>query len=161
MIKFCRDRWDQNKGLLEQHLRTDTTLNSCEYKDLVELVVKYILNGGEKPQTFVNHLWDYENIVTIDHGEYQGTILFLIPMCAYQPAEYEYLMTFVGYGSCSGCDTLQAIQDYRDELLSDKQVKEFMTLCKDLVCNMIKPYNSGWRHLSDFEKDFETVEVEE
>ena len=70
-----------------------------------------------------------------------------------QPSESEYLMTYVGYGSCSGCDTLQAIQDWSidDRLLEPEQVEDFMKLCKDLVTNMILPYNIGWRASSEFE----------
>lgn len=65
--------------------------------------------------------------------------------------EYEYLMTYVGYGSCSGCDTLQAIQECGENIPTPEQLKDFMSLCKDLVTNMIKPYNTGWRATSDFE----------
>jgi hypothetical protein len=80
-------------------------------------------------------------------------LLFLIPTKVYQPAEYEYLMTFVSYGSCSGCDTLLSIQTF-DEELTENMLKDYMSLCKDLVCNIIKPYNCGWRN----ESVFETVE---
>lgn len=66
-------------------------------------------------------------------------------------------MTYVGYGSCSGCDTLQAIQDYGKDPISEDQLNDFMALCKDIVTNMIKPYNSGWRN----EEEFTEVEVNE
>lgn len=107
------------------------------------MVTKFIL-GKE---------WDAENITVVDNGDYQGTQLFLIPRDTYQPSESEYLMTYVGYGSCSGCDTLQAIQDWSidDRLLEPEQVEDFMKLCKDLVTNMILPYNIGWRASSEFE----------
>lgn len=114
-------------------------------------VVSIILNGGE------NEKWDAGNVTEIDNGYYQGTLLFLIPRDTYQPAEYDYLMTYVGYGSCSGCDTLQAIQDCGEGKLNESQVKDFMTLCRDLVCAMIKPYNCGWRN----NEEFETVEESE
>ena len=100
MIKYCLNRWNENHQKLRQQLETDTSLNGCDYKYLVELVTKFIL-GKE---------WDAENITVVDNGDYQGTQLFLIPEDTYQPSESEYLMTYVGYGSCSGCDTLQAIQ---------------------------------------------------
>lgn len=148
MIKYCLDCWNKNQQSLRQQLETDTSLNDCDYKYLVELVTKYIL-GSE---------WDAENITVVDNGDYQGTQLFLIPKDTYQPSEYEYLMTYVGYGSCSGCDALQAIQDYRyNTPLTSNQVEEFMTLCKDLVTNMILPYNTGWRA----SPDFEPVEINE
>lgn len=112
MIKYCLDRWNKNQQTLRDQLEKDTSLNFCDYKYLVELVTRYILGHG----------WDAENITVVDDGDYQGTQLFLIPEDTYQPSEYQYLMTYVGYGSCSGCDTL-----------------------------MIKPYNIGWRETSEFE----------
>ena len=141
MIKYCLDKWNENKDTLKEVLANDTKLNDCEYIYLVELVVEYILGDN----------WDKDNITVIDNGDYQGTLLFLIPEDTYHPAEYEYLMTFVEYGSCSGCDTLQRIQSWNDGKLSEEQLKDFMLLCKDLVCNMIKPFNCGWRNEEEFE----------
>jgi hypothetical protein len=144
MLKYCLKKWDNHKDELEKVLRADGTLNYCEYSYLVKLVVKYILNGDGKE-------WDAERITVVDNGDYQGTQLFLIPEDTYQPSEYEYLMTYVGYGSCSGCDTLLSIQDWKEKTLTERQVKDFMALCKDLVTNMIKPYNTGWRNKEEFE----------
>jgi hypothetical protein len=95
---------------------------------------------------------DLGKIHKIDDGDYQGTFLFLIPFDSYQPNEFEYLMTYVGYGSCSGCDALQAIQDYGAEKPTNRQVEDFMRLCKDIITNTIKPYNGGWRQNEDFEQ---------
>lgn len=149
MIKYCLDKWNHNKNLLRKALQEDATLNDCDYTYLVKLVVKYILNEGEKIPYCYDY-WDEENITTIDNGNYQGTLLWLIPKETYQPCESEYLMTYCSYGSCSGCDTLLAIQNWREGLLTEEQIKDFMTLCKDLVCNMIKPYNCGWRNEDEF-----------
>lgn len=102
-VKYCLDCWNKNQQSLREQLEKDASLNSCEYEYLVKLVTRYIL-GKE---------WDAENIIVVDNGDYQGTLLFLIPRDTYQPSEDEYLMTYVGYGSCSGCDTLQAIQELR------------------------------------------------
>lgn len=156
MIKFCLQKWEENKQLLEEELRTRTDLNDCCYLDLVKLVVKYIFNGGRDVEGFCDD-YDPNHITEIDNGDYQGTLLFLIPTMTYQPCESEYLMTYVGYGSCSGCDTLQAIQDWSEKVLTDKQVKDFMNLCKDIVQNTIKPYNTGWRK-TDLYEPVEEVE---
>ena len=149
MINFCKYQWDKNKGLLEEALKTTKGLNSCSYMDIVKLVVTHIFNSGvESPSGHYDQdYWDGESITEVDNGDYQGTLLFLIPKVTYQPSEDEYLMTYVGYGSCSGCDTLQAIQsfNYGDDFLTDDQIKDFMSLCKDIVTNTIKPYNYGWR----------------
>lgn len=154
MLKYCLRKWDDNKDVLKNLLENGTKWNDCKYIDLVKLVVNCVLNEGAESD--VNSIvWDSKNITVIDDGKYQGTLLFLIPMDIYQPNEREYLMTYVGYGSCSGCDTLQALQDYREDKLTDSQVKGFMALCKDILTNMIKPYNYGWR----FNEEFVPVEV--
>lgn len=157
MLKYCLDKWNANKAVLVYKLRTDTTLNTCEYVDLVKLVVDLVLNTGEPSHSS----WDSGNITVVDNGDYQGTLLFLIPMKCYQPSEYEYLMTYAGYGSCSGCDTLQAIQEWDDNaLLTETQVKDYMALCKDLLTNMVKPYNCGWRKDDMFAEVSWEAEVE-
>lgn len=148
MIKYCLKKWDANKHILEKALQEGLKWNSCEYIDLVKLVVKCILNEGEVDF----EKWDINDITVVDNGDYQGTLLFLIPKETYQPSEYEYLMTYVNYGSCSGCDTLLNIQGYSNEALTESQVKDFMVLCKDILTNIIKPYNCGWRQEEDFEQ---------
>lgn len=148
MIKYCLEKWNRNKKELEKALKNDANLNSCNYEYLLKLVVENILNDGAN-----NGAWDSTKITIIDDGDYQGTFIFLIPKKTYQPSEYEYLMTYVGYGSCGGCDTLLSIQEWDDKKITEQQLKEFMLLCKDMVCNMIKPFNSGWRN----EEEFETV----
>ena len=137
MIKFCKDQWDANRERLEEALRDDMQLNKCDYKQLLSLVVTHILNPG-----LVNFEqgWSAKNITVIDDGDYQGTLMFLIPQDCYQPEESEYLLTFVNYGSCSGCDTLMGIQGWDDSKpTTERQLKDYMALCKDLVMNMVKP----------------------
>lgn len=151
MLKYCLRKWNENKKKLEEELLKDPDLNSCEYKHIVKKVVDIILNTNE------NNPWSSASITEIDNGDYQGTLLYLIPRDTYQPSEYQYLMTYVDYGSCSGCDTLQGIQNCSDETISEDQLKDFMSLCKDIVTNMIKPYNSGWRN----EDEFTEVEANE
>lgn len=159
MIKYCIEKWDKNKDLLRSALNNNKLLNHVlnkndddpleylEYKDLVKLTVMFILNDENE--------WNENKIKEIDDGGYQGTLLYLIPEDTYQPDSSEYLMTFVEYGSCSGCDTLQAIQCFLGTKDRDKSVDDLMNLCKDLICNMIKPYNTGWRH----DEKFDTIEI--
>lgn len=150
MIKYCLDKWNKNHKRLEEVMSTDRHLNVCDYSYLVKLVVDNILNDEENGYA---DTWDSNHITLIDNGDYQGTQLFLIPAKVYQPGEYAYLMTYVNYGSCSGCDTLLSIQRWGDETPTPEQLSDFMMLCKDLITNMIKPYNCGWRN----EPEFETV----
>lgn len=154
MIKFCKDQWDANRERLEEALKGDTQLNKCDYEYLLSLVVTHILNPG---LTNFERGWSAENITVIDNGDYQGTLMFLIPKDCYQPSESEYLLTFVNYGSCSVCDTLMGIQDWDDVPPTEQQLKDYMALCKDLVANMVKPYNNGWRE----DERYNTVKMEE
>ena len=150
MLKILVRKWDENKDKLQQELSTRESLKLYEYKDLVKLTFEVIYN--------IDEVWDHnqldlDRITEIDNGDYQGTLLYLIPFDSYQPSESEYLMTYVGYGSCSGCDTLKSIRGEfpDDDKLTESQVKAFMNLCKDILTNTIKPYNCGWRNDEDFE----------
>ena len=143
MLKYCYEKWNQNKDKLEEALRK-TDISRVEYRDLLVLTVENILNDSV-PR------WNAKGITEIDDGDYQGTLLYLIPEATYQPSEYNYLMTYIGYGSCSGCDLLQSIQPYSAEETTDEDIAEFMALCKDFITNMIKPYNHGWRNKEEFE----------
>jgi hypothetical protein len=154
MIKFCKDQWNANRERLEEALRGDTQLNTCDYRYLLSLVVEHILNPG-LPSS--ESRWSARKITTIDDGDYQGTLMFLIPKDCYQPSESEYLLTFIDYGSCSGCDTLMGIQGLDNVPPTEQQLKDYMVLCKALVENMVKPYNDGWRK----DERYNTVELEE
>ncbi len=142
MTRIMKERWNANKKKLREVLANRVDLNRCEYKLLVELTFENIFNAG--CADYDDRL-DLEEITEIDNGNYQGTLLFVIPFDTYQPSEYEYIMTYVGYGSCSGCDALQSAQGWDDGKLTEEQLTDFMSICKDIVCNAIKPYNTGWR----------------
>lgn len=149
MIKIMYELWDKNKEKLRNVLRCDENLNSCDYDYLVKLTFDAIFNDGDN---YSKGQLDTNSITTIDDGDYQGTYLYLIPFVTYQPSEHEYLMTYVDYGSCSGCDTLQHIQSLNyDAKPTEKQLKEYMLLCLDLVRNTIKPYNNGWCYDSNYD----------
>jgi hypothetical protein len=79
---------------------------------------------------------DPERIHQIDDGDYQGTLLFVIAASGYQPSDYWYVK--VGYGSCSGCDTLQAISKYSSKPPTDEQVRDYMTLALHVVQGLRK-----------------------
>ena len=143
MMKKC---WDANKDKLRNLLAERTDLNGCEYNDLVKLTFETIYNAHTDLAGYPT--LNVDNITIIDDGDYQGTLLFLIPFNTYQPSEYEYVMSFINYGSCSGCDALQGVQswgNYGKEKPTEEQLDGFMNICKDLICNAIKPYNCAWR----------------
>jgi hypothetical protein len=82
---------------------------------------------------------DPKRITKIDHGEYQGTLLFVVAENAYKP--HAYWAAKVGYGSCSGCDTLQRIQADCEEYgkpPTEKQLDAYMTLALHVVQNLVE-----------------------
>src|SRR5690606_41690756 len=79
---------------------------------------------------------DPERIHEIDDGDYQGTLVYVIAATGYQPDDYWYVR--VGYGSCSGCDTLEAIKEYSDEPPTDDQVAQYMPLALHIVQGLRK-----------------------
>ncbi len=80
---------------------------------------------------------DSTRITAIDHGDSQGTILYVIAAKGYQPSTF--WTVAVGYGSCSVCDTFQAIRDNdsRDYDSRDKptaqQVDSYMSLALHII----------------------------
>lgn len=139
MNKYCVDRWDKNKDRLQKRIENSLDHNRWGYVDLVKLVIEEILNPGAE---FEYDTWNSEEITVIDNGDYQGSQLFLFHKDLYQPSPADYLITFEYYGSCSGCDTLMSIQDwsYEPELPTEKQVKDYMSLCLNLIQQMRFPY---------------------
>lgn len=95
------------------------------YADIVKEVIR-LLSTGE------TYGWpDPESIHEIDDGHYQGTLLYVIAELGYQPNNYWYVR--VGYGSCSGCDTLEAIIDFSSDKPSPQQINDYMTLALHIV----------------------------
>lgn len=105
-------------ALAEMHPQT--------YEDLVRLVVTHITDPegcGTEP--------DPSRVHSIDDGDYQGTLVFVVGATGYQPDNYWYVK--VSYGSCSGCDTLEAIGNYGDDPPTEMQLDEYMTLALHVV----------------------------
>lgn len=96
-----------------------------------------------------------EDVLTIDDGDYQGALIFVIHREIYQPSPPEYMMTCAYYGSCSGCDVLMDIQCacYDGETIPDGAVADFMALCKDIVANLVHPFKMY------YDEGFEEMEV--
>ena len=129
MDKNIIKQWEENKHKLEAYLRDNKQGIYSSYEKLVKLIFSIVVTEANS-----YHNFDYENIVTIDHGDYQGTELFIIPTDAYQPEPKDYYFTHTYYGSCSGCDTLMGICDYEEDINpNEDQLKEYMTLCLHIV----------------------------
>lgn len=99
------------------------------YKAIVDAVVTVLSDGND-----ADAVPDPKRIHEIDDGEYQGTLVYVIGAAGYQPSEYWYVK--VGYGSCSGCDTLLSIRGYGDDKPTAAQVRGYMTLALHTVQGM-------------------------
>jgi len=118
------ERFDANR---ENLLASFKAAHPDSYAAIVKSVVEHVTSEGEYDD---NNL-DPERIERIDHGDYQGTLLFVIGAKGYQPSKYWY--TKVSYGSCSGCDTFEAIRDYSSEQPTEDQAKEYFNLALHIV----------------------------
>jgi hypothetical protein len=122
MIKKIIQQWETNKSKLENWFRNTPQSEYDEYEKIVKAIFTHVIEGYKASE-----------ITTIDNGDYQGTQIFLIPKDTYQPDVEDYLMTNTYYGSCSGCDTLEAIREYNEDTPSEPAIKEYMTLALHLV----------------------------
>lgn len=97
-----------------------------DYKDIVVAVVEMLGKGGDYGVP------DPARVHEINDGDYQGTLLYVIGAKGYQPSTYWSVL--VGYGSCSGCDTLQAIpRGWSGGAPGKEEVDEYMTLALHIV----------------------------
>ena len=103
-----------------------------DYKDLVQKVISVLHDPSDVDAI------DPGRVHEIDHGDYQGTLVYVIADDGYQPDTYWYVK--VGYGSCSGCDTLEAICSFVDcdDKPTSQQVDDYMTLALHIVQGLKK-----------------------
>lgn len=128
MIKKFVDAWESRKAEIRSVFEA---AHPDDYKAVVKAVVGILPPDSEwsdGPST--------ERIHQIDDGDYQGTLVFVIAASGYQPSEYWYVK--VGYGSCSGCDTLESIRGYEDGKPTQEQVDEYMTLALHVIQGLKK-----------------------
>lgn len=118
MIEEFVNRFMERKSGLES-MFTKNPPNS--YANIVEAVIRVI-----QGEDCLNP--DPDTIHEIDDGDYQGTLLYVIPAKTYQPSTYWYV--FVLYGSCSGCDTLKSI---KNDDTPDEAIRDYMLLALQIV----------------------------
>jgi hypothetical protein len=128
MITELIKQWEENKHKLEEYFRTTKQNEYSSYKTIVKKVFEICL-----PKATDCDNWNLDRMTVIDDGHYQGTQIFIIPTDTYQPSVDDYVMTNTYYGSCSGCDTLQTISSYDDDLPTNVQVEQYMTLALHLM----------------------------
>jgi len=127
-------QWEENKGKLREYFSADKKLSGCDYSYIVAKVFEIAVPKGMESYS---EKWNTEEMEEIDFGHYQGDYIYIIPPASYQPMPSERLITTVSYGSCSGCDTLQAIQadDNWEEVPTESQLNDYMTLALHIVQN--------------------------
>lgn len=123
MIQKLVDTFINNQDKLHQYWLED---NPGSYEALVKDVFQMINENWIDDTKLVKP--DYENLVELDHGHYQGTKVFMIPFDHYQPNDY--YMTKIFYGSCSHCDTFEGILD---EDSNEVRVKDFLTMALHII----------------------------
>ena len=154
MINIFVEAWDKNKNKLEDYFKNTLQIEYNNYKEistkLIELVINPYLKEKEDLCYPICNGLNLKKITEIDGGDYQGTLIFLIPFKCYEPTEEEYIVTTVCYGSCGGCDTLLGIldsvngitsieawfSDLAEKLPNKEQLSDYMRLALDLLQQM-------------------------
>lgn len=121
MIQEFISIWDSHKTEIEEIYKEK---HPDSYFEIVENLVALL--SRHKQETHRRGVPDPKRIHKIDDSDYQGTLVFVIAEQGYTPSQY--WVTKVYYGSCSGCDTLQAISEYSDENPTKDQVDAYMML---------------------------------
>ena len=136
MIKDFVPQFDANREEIKRKIRE---AKEPSYHDLFRFVVEAISECV--PDGCWREGLDPERITRIDDGDYQGTLVFIVGEQGYQPDRY--YGTTVSYGSCSGCDTIQAIggpeYDWKEDSygeLSEEQIEDYFTLALHMFQRM-------------------------
>lgn len=122
------ERFDSKRDEIKETLAflLDTCKDDIIYDDIVRIVIDAIHEDNDDPNPNAIH--------EIDDGDYQGTLLFVIPEDLYQPYDYWYVK--VAYGSCSGCDTLLSILYGSDD--REQQINDLFTLALHILQRLKK-----------------------
>lgn len=123
MIEEFTKAWFANLHALREKFEA---AHPDDYKSVVRAVIQMLHDASDR-----HDKPDPDRIHEIDDGDYKGTLVYVIGSTGYQPSNYWYVR--VGYGSCSGCDTLEAIRSYDNEAPRNDQVDQYMTLALHIV----------------------------
>lgn len=106
MITEFVERFEAAKPQLRANMIARFEGNQYAYDDAAALF-KSLVEVLDTSDTWDWNIPDPDRITRIDHGDYQGTEVFVVAAKGYQPHRH-WAMSW-GYGSCSGCDALQAV----------------------------------------------------
>lgn len=120
MIQHFVDRFMECKDQLRAEILADPPV---EYLDLVRSVFRLVGGQWNGP--------DPEQVAWVRSDDYQGTLLFVTRE---KDGGSRFYYVLVEYGSCGGCDTLQAIQDdHYNKPPDDAALDKYMTLALHIV----------------------------
>lgn len=141
MLDFAIKKWDKNKDKLREYFENNKQEDYADsYGDFTKKVIEVIFNDDDYGYNDGDQYEVFDlkrHFQEIDFGDYQGALIFVFAYDVYQPSTGETFYTSVDYGSCSGCDTLQAIRGYDyDETPTERQVNDYMELALNLIQEM-------------------------
>lgn len=139
MIQDFVMAWDANKEKLKAYFMADNPEGCASYMGLVKVLFEVVVNPYLKDNK--KGVYDTERIHEINDGDYQGSLLYVIPVQTYQPSCYHYVLTYAEYGSCAMCDELEGIWDYERITGNREETAEsLMSLCLHLLQHCKIPY---------------------
>jgi len=92
------------------------------------VIVKETIGLLRKHGAHLEAVPDPERITEVDHGDYQGTLVFVVGEEGYQPSTYWTMVC--SYGSCSGCDTIEKIMTIKT---TTGRAREYADLALHLI----------------------------
>jgi len=132
MIKEFVQAWNKNNSLLLREFEKEGPNSYAEIvKKLITIVLNPYLEDSEDVGYNMNQGIDIDKMTIIDNEDYQGTAIYIMPYNTCQPEVRDYVMTNNYYGSCSECDTFQAIYYGEDSKL--KAAKDYHDLALHLL----------------------------
>ena len=127
MIERFAELWNKHKNKLEDRLTSLVASDEVSsYEELLRYLITDVLNQSDN---YYDH-FQTDDIVSVDFGNYSGTLIMIFHVETYDPSIRETFYTSVEYGSCSVCDALRSIQVNSD---GEEKVQEYMQLSLNLL----------------------------
>lgn len=140
------ESWFRQKEELRKYLQTHEQMEYAkDYIDLLKVLIQIVINPDEEERPL-----KIEQIIEIDKGCYGGEKVWLIPQ-EEEPDVRDFIVTYMAYGTCSGCDLLEGIisnSDMVTDFANEKQINDYMLLALHLLQRMRRLLS-----VEDFELD--------
>lgn len=158
MIEHFVQQWYENKQELEAFLEMDYDQSDdkrhwgMSYDYLFRKLFQLVITEPREIRTPFDQRWNscswaWSRLQVIDHGEYQGNMIFIMVPDVYQPSlDKDYYFTSVMYGSCSHCDTMQHVQDVLDT--KEEKIQALMLAALHMV-QATKTFQSAEKYALD------------